>query len=127
APGGRHVWSRGLGGLATWIASRASEARPALAAGDVKVPARDAPRHDEKAQRGELEAQLPVDLLGLEVGLDLLGMVDAARGGELLTRVAALRKQLALELGIIVPPLHIRDDLRLRPGAYRVLLSGVGI
>jgi flagellar biosynthesis protein FlhA len=127
-PGMPHLLFLGLGGLATWIASRAGEGKPAAALTEGKPPARgEAPRHDEKAQRGELEAQLPVDLLGLEVGLDLLGMVDAARGGELLTRVAALRKQLALELGIIVPPLHIRDDLRMRPGAYRVLLSGVVI
>jgi flagellar biosynthesis protein FlhA len=52
-------------------------------------------------------------------------MVDAVRGGELLSRISTLRKQLALELGIIIPPIHIRDDLRLRPGGYRVLLSGV--
>ena len=54
-------------------------------------------------------------------------MVDATRGGELLKRIASLRKQLAGELGIIVPAVHIRDDLRLRPGGYRVLLSGVTI
>ena len=131
-PGMPHVLFLGLGGLATWMATRAADARPAdaaAAAGTPRQPLRaaDAQRHDEKAQRGELEAQLPVELLGLEVGLDLLGMVDAARGGELLTRVAALRKQLALELGIIVPPIHIRDDLRMRPGGYRVLLSGVVI
>jgi flagellar biosynthesis protein FlhA len=129
-PGMPHVLFLGLAGLATWAASRAT---PGGASGDKAAPgkptarANELPRSDEKAQRGELEAALPVELLGLEVGLDLLGMVDAARGGELLTRVAALRKQLALELGIIVPPLHIRDDLRMRPGAYRVLLSGVVI
>ena len=107
-PGMPHLLFLGLGGVATWIASRATDGKALPALPEGKAPARgEAPRHDEKAQRGELEAQLPVDLLGLEVGLDLLGMVDAARGGELLTRVAALRKQLALELGIIVPPLHI--------------------
>ncbi|HSR98019.1 MAG TPA: flagellar biosynthesis protein FlhA [Kofleriaceae bacterium] len=130
-PGMPHLLFLGLGGLATWAASRATEGGAAAAdkPGETRAPARAAEpaRHDEKAHRGELEAALPVELLGLEVGLDLLGMVDAARGGELLTRVASLRKQLALELGIIVPPLHIRDDLRMRPGAYRVLLSGVVI
>jgi len=125
-PGMPHFLFLGLGGLATWAASRATDGAPDAAAGDPhQARATELPRHDEKAHRGELEAALPVELLGLEVGLDLLGMVDAARGGELLTRVAALRKQLALELGIIVPPLHIRDDLRMRPGGYRVLLSGV--
>ena len=125
-PGMPHFLFLALGGLATWGASRATDGEPVAAAGDPhQARATELPRHDEKAHRGELEAALPVELLGLEVGLDLLGMVDAARGGELLTRVAALRKQLALELGIIVPPLHIRDDLRMRPGGYRVLLSGV--
>jgi flagellar biosynthesis protein FlhA len=128
-PGMPHLLFLGLGGLATWAASRASDGAPDDKPSDARTPARTAEpqRHDEKAHRGELEAALPVELIGLEVGLDLLGMVDAARGGELLTRVASLRKQLALELGVIVPPLHIRDDLRMRPGAYRVLLSGVVI
>jgi flagellar biosynthesis protein FlhA len=129
-PGMPHVLFLGLAGLATWAATRAMGEGGTGLAGDKAAPGKPAgrahePRNDEKSHRGELEAALPVELLGLEVGLDLLGMVDAARGGELLTRVAALRKQLALELGIIVPPLHIRDDLRMRPGAYRVLLSGV--
>ena len=128
-PGMPHLLFLGLGGLATWAATRATDGVPAAQPGETRAPARPAEpqRHDEKAHRGELEAALPVELLGLEVGLDLLGMVDAARGGELLTRIASLREQLALELGIIVPPIHIRDDLRMRPGAYRVLLSGVVI
>jgi flagellar biosynthesis protein FlhA len=131
-PGMPHLLFLALGGVATWAASRATDGAPAAAQTETRAPARPAEArsggaHDEKAHRGELEAALPVELLGLEVGLDLLGMVDAARGGELLTRIASLRKQLALELGIIVPPIHIRDDLRMRPGAYRVLLSGVVI
>lgn len=79
---------------------------------------------DPAAQRAELESMLPVDLLSLEVGLDLLPLVDASREGELLGRIAALRKQIALDLGVIVPPVHVQDNLRLRPGAYRILVSG---
>ncbi|MGN6109516.1 MAG: flagellar biosynthesis protein FlhA [Kofleriaceae bacterium] len=130
-PGMPHLLFFALGALALWAASRASEGAAAATAqaspGMARAPgaAGEPPILDERAQRGELEAALPVDLLTLEVGLDLLGMVDATRGGELLTRIASLRKQLALELGVIIPPLHIRDDLRLRPGGYRVLLSGV--
>jgi flagellar biosynthesis protein FlhA len=135
-PGMPHLLFIGLGALAGWISTRATdgkgESEKTTDAGGKPLPAGrgaakqlEAPKHDEKAHRSELEAALPVELLSLEVGLDLLGMVDAARGGELLTRVASLRKQLALELGLIVPPLHIRDDLRMRPGGYRVMLSGV--
>jgi flagellar biosynthesis protein FlhA len=87
-----------------------------------------APRADGPAeQKAEIEHLLPVDLLGLDVGLDLIPMLAAARGGELLGRIAALRKQMALELGFIVPPAHVRDDLRLRPGAYRILISGTKV
>ena len=127
-PGMPHILFIGLGIVAALAANKVKEGEktadgeapaPGVKIGDVTRPA------DERAQRGEIEAALPVELLTLEVGLDLLGTVDAARGGELLTRIASLRKQLALELGVIVPPLHIRDDLRMRPGAYRVLLSGV--
>ncbi len=127
-PGMPHILFIGLGLIVALAGSKVKEGTqpaegeapaPGVKVGDVTRPA------DERAQRGEIEAALPVELLTLEVGLDLLGTVDAARGGELLTRIASLRKQLALELGVIVPPLHIRDDLRMRPGAYRVLLSGV--
>ena len=84
-----------------------------------------APTRNRSAARSK--PPCPSSCSSLEVGLDLLNMVDATRGGELLKRIASLRKQLAGELGIIVPAVHIRDDLRMRPGAYRVLLSGVTI
>jgi flagellar biosynthesis protein FlhA len=134
-PGMPHILFLILGGGFGLAASRVKETAgtedaglPVAARGKPGAPATAAaPGADDKSQRGELEAMLPVELLSLEVGLDLLGMVDASRGGELLKRVASLRKQLASDLGVIVPPMHIRDDLRLRPGGYRVLLSGVPI
>jgi flagellar biosynthesis protein FlhA len=131
-PGMPHVVFLALAGIAAWAASKA----PATAATDTaeaaqpakaREAAAKAPENSERAHREEIEATLPVELLTLEVGLDLLGMVDAQRGGELLARITATRKQLALDLGIIIPPIHIRDDLRMRPGAYRLLISGVPI
>ena len=83
--------------------------------------------NDPAAQKAEIESLMPVELLTVEVGLDLLPMVDAAKNGELLSRIASLRKQVALELGVVVPPIHVRDDLRLRPGAYKILISGVKV
>jgi len=132
-PGMPHFLFLGLGGLAAWASTKAKDGSSPSVANDNEAPIGkqtkpgDPLRPDEKVHRGEIEAALPVELLGLEVGLDLLGMVDANRGGELLKRIASLRKQLASELGVIVPPVHVRDDLQLRPGAYRVLLSGVPI
>jgi flagellar biosynthesis protein FlhA len=90
-----------------------------------------APRPDaaaEPAQKRsaaeEIDDALVVDILALELGYELIAMVDAARGGTLLDRVASLRKELAADCGIVVPPIHVSDNLSLAPGGYRVLLSG---
>jgi flagellar biosynthesis protein FlhA len=72
----------------------------------------------------EVDAALALDLLGLEVGYELVSTVDATRGGTLLDRMAMLRQQAARELGIVVPPVHVSDNLQLPPGAYRVLVLG---
>jgi len=69
----------------------------------------------------------PLDALGLEVGYGLIPLVDSAQGGELLHRIKALRHQLASELGFIVPAIHIRDNLKLKPDEYNVLLKGIEI
>jgi flagellar biosynthesis protein FlhA len=127
-PGMPHVLFLSLAGLAAFGSRKATDGVAPVAHAEDATSAKSGDvKNDERAQRGEIEAALPVQLLQLEVGLDLLNMVDAARGGELLSRISTLRKQLALELGIIIPPIHIRDDLRLRPGQYKVLLSGVVI
>jgi flagellar biosynthesis protein FlhA len=77
-----------------------------------------------QTERERIEELLPVELVELEVGYDLVGLIDGANGGELVERVAAIRRNLATELGIIVPAVHIRDNLRLRPGVYRLMVSG---
>lgn len=83
----------------------------------------------EKAKPGQekLENLLQVDTLELEVGYGLINIVDADQNGDLLERITNIRKQFALDYGIIVPPLRIRDNLELRPGDYQVLLKGVQI
>jgi len=75
----------------------------------------------------EIDAALPVDILALEVGYELVHAVDPQMGGSLVDRIAALRKQLALDLGIVIPPVHVRDNLQLPAGAYRLLLLGTEI
>ena len=127
-PGMPHLLFLSLGGVIAWRARKVTGAAAAPAHADGPVATGKPGAAGAAAPttgKGELEAALPVELLAMEVGLDLLGMVDAGKNGELLRRIATLRKQLATELGILVPPIHIRDDLRLAPGAYRVLLSGV--
>lgn len=70
---------------------------------------------------------VPVDPLGLEVGYGLISLVDTSQGGELLQRIKMLRKQLALEMGFVMPAIHIRDNLQLKPNEYSFLMKGVEI
>jgi flagellar biosynthesis protein FlhA len=69
----------------------------------------------------------PVDVIGLEVGYRLVPLVDRAKGGDLLARIRGIRRKLTQELGFLVQPVHIRDNLELGPNAYRVRLAGVAI
>jgi flagellar biosynthesis protein FlhA len=69
----------------------------------------------------------PVDTLGLEVGYRLIALVDAQRNGDLLGRIKGVRKKFAQDVGFLPPPVHIRDNLDLKPSAYRVSLRGAVI
>ncbi|MEO4027377.1 flagellar biosynthesis protein FlhA [Chromobacterium vaccinii] len=66
-----------------------------------------------------------VDQLGMEVGYRLIPLVDRTQDGELLRRIRGIRKKIAQDLGFLVPPVHIRDNLEIKPNAYRILLKGV--
>ncbi|WP_417223799.1 flagellar biosynthesis protein FlhA [Amphritea sp.] len=70
---------------------------------------------------------MPVDMIGLEVGYRLIPMVDKLQGGQLLNRIKGVRKKLSQDLGFLVPSVHIRDNLDLMPGAYRITLMGVSV
>ncbi len=89
---------------------------PATAGKDAIVPAGE-----------DLSSLLKVDELTLEIGFQLIPMVDEKQGGQMLNRVRAMRRHLAKELGFIVPSVHITDNLRLRPREYVVLLRGIEI
>jgi flagellar biosynthesis protein FlhA len=103
-----------------WLASRAlSRSAPAAAA----APLAEAPA--EKAEKRE--AVEPLDLLALEVGYNLIPLVDASQGGDLLDRIKGLRRTIGEELGFVVPPVRIRDNLELRPSAYTIRLKGMVI
>ena len=69
----------------------------------------------------------PVEPLGLEVGYKLIALVDKAQGGELLARLKGVRRKLTQDLGFLIPAVHVRDNLELAPGAYRVLVHGVPV
>ena len=75
-------------------------------------------------KKENVENMLPLDMIELEVGYSLINVVDASKSGDLLERISSIRKQFALDLGIIVPSVHIRDNLQLAPGEYRFLIKG---
>ena len=69
----------------------------------------------------------PVDIIGLEVGYRLIPLVDRSQGGQMMDRIKGVRKKLSQELGFLIQPVHIRDNLELAPNAYRILLMGVPV
>ena len=104
------------GGLSWLLAKRRRQAQEA------PPPVEAAPA---KPTELSWEDVAPEDVLGLEVGFRLIPMVDARQGGELMARLKGVRKKLTQELGFLVPPVHIRDNLELPPGGYRITLHGV--
>jgi flagellar biosynthesis protein FlhA len=117
-----------LAGLLFWLARRAvrTAARKGEEGGAAAGTAGRPDGRDGRDARDKREDKvtdlLPVETLQLEVGIHLVGLVDAGRGGQLLERISAIRKMMAKELGIVVPPLHVRDNLDLPANDYRLLL-----
>ncbi len=72
----------------------------------------------------KLETLLSVDALQIELGYGLIGLADARKGGDLVERVTGVRKTFAQEMGLIIPPIRLRDNLQLDPNQYRFLLKG---
>lgn len=77
-----------------------------------------------KPQKENIEGLLPLDLIELEVGYSIINVVESTESGDLLERIVSIRKQFALDLGIIIPSIHIRDNLQLAPGEYRIMVKG---
>ncbi len=72
----------------------------------------------------EVQNLLPLDTLELEVGYGLIPLVDESQNGNLLTRIRSIRRQFALDMGVVIPSLHLRDNLQLKPGQYSLLIKG---
>ena len=74
-----------------------------------------------------LQAVIDVDPLGVEVGYGLIALVDEKQGGSLLTRIRAIRRQIASETGVVVPPVRVTDNLQLGPRSYTLLVKGIEV
>ncbi len=106
--------------LISWTLQRRDNAQ-AAAGGEVEQRAAEAtPAHE-----ASWDDVVPLDVLGLEVGYRLIPLVDKTQDGDLLKRIKAIRKKFAQDVGFLPPPVHIRDNLELKPSQYRVLLKGV--
>ncbi len=114
-------------GVIAWKLYKRSLAKPE--SGD---PAAD-PQAAAAATAAQASAELswdelrPIDPLGLEVGYRLIPLVDKNQGGELMARIKGVRRKLTQDIGFLVPPVHIRDNLELSANAYRLLVHGVPV
>jgi flagellar biosynthesis protein FlhA len=121
----------GLGGVLFWLSGRVGESETdqekaggaggksasgegAGGAGGSEGPASEAP----------LEDLLCVDRLGIEIGYRLIGLVEPGRTGGLLDHIRAVRRQFAQSLGVVVPPIRVKDNIQIDPNGYRILLNG---
>lgn len=102
-------------GYAAWALAH----RPVATEAEVQA---EAPTGDGDATWDDLQ---PVDQLGLELGYRLIALVDKTRQGDLLNRIKGVRRKFAQEVGFLPPSVHVRDNLELKPSAYRITLRGV--
>ncbi|WP_421247914.1 flagellar biosynthesis protein FlhA [Aeromonas jandaei] len=126
-PGMPHFAFLSLGGVAAvgawWLLRREKLAAARAAKGELMPANAEQPTHEQKEL--SWDDVMPVDVIGLEVGYQLIPLVDRNQGGELLNRIKGVRKKLSQELGFLVPAVHIRDNLDLAPNQYRITLMGV--
>ncbi len=106
-----------------WMAWKMMEKERQVVAEPVAV----APAPVQESQEASWNDVAPLDVLGLEVGYRMIPLVDKSQDGELLRRIRGIRKKFAQEVGFLVSPVHIRDNLELKPNAYRILLKGVEV
>ncbi|MDA8163590.1 MAG: flagellar biosynthesis protein FlhA [Desulfobacteraceae bacterium] len=125
-PGLPHLPFLALGtmmGGAAYLAFQKQAASRQSAAEEAKQKASEPPAGSPEA----VESLLAMDTLELEVGYGLIPLVDEKQEGDLLERIRAIRRQFAMDMGMIVPPLHVRDNLQLKPDEYVLQLKGIEI
>ena len=119
------------GSAARFVANREIPALAGLGVGGVGTltPVQGGGREPSTlpAERSPVQELLQVDPLELELGYALIPLVDGSQGGDLLDRIRLLRKQAATDLGFLVPPIRIRDDVRLSPSEYTLRVRGTEV
>ena len=110
-----------LGGFA-WLVMRQRRRQESLAVVEEETSA-----PEPELKELSWDDVMPVDRIGLQVGYRLIPLVDKQQGGQLMSRIKGVRKKLSQDLGFLIPPVHIRDNLDLAPNAYRLLVLGVTV
>jgi len=121
-PGMPHVAFLSLGALtaaAAWMLGKSRKMKL-----DAQISSETAPAAPRELSWSDVQQ---ADSIGLEVGYALVALIDAQQGGSLVTRIRGIRKKLTYELGFLIPQVHIRDNLDLRPEAYQIMVNGVVI
>ena len=121
-PGMPHVAFLSLGvltGAVAWMLGKSRNMRR-----DAQVSSETAPAAPRELSWSDVQQ---ADSIGLEVGYALVALIDTQQGGSLVTRIRGIRKKLTYELGFLIPQVHIRDNLDLRPEAYQIMVNGVVI
>lgn len=108
-----------LGFIAFTLAKAAKES--------ANTSTKDAQAKDRAANSEKTTSLLKIDSLAIEIGYGLINLVDVHQGGDFLNRIRSIRKQVAQDMGVIVPPINITDNLKLGPRQYAILLKGVEI
>ena len=121
-PGLPHFSFLLLSGVA-WLVGRMSREMAQV----VEEEAAAAEAASEEESQDQASAIRPLDALELEVGYGLVPMVDASQDGELLERIRSIRRQFAQKMGFVVPPIHIHDNLQLKPYEYNILIRGARV
>ncbi len=121
-PGLPHFAFLLLSGIA-WLVGRMSREMAQV----VEEEAAAAEAAGEEESQDQASAIRPLDTLELEVGYGLVPMVDASQNGELLERIRSIRRQFAQKMGFVVPPIHIHDNLQLKPYEYNILIRGARV
>ncbi len=125
-PGMPHLVFLGIGGLIGYYAWRRMQGAESSAVKSEALVENEAVIESESGDVTWADIE-PVDPLSLEVGYRLIPMVDSQQKGDLLARIRATRRKYAQELGFLIPPVHVRDNLELRPNGYRILLKDVEV
>ena len=112
-----------------WSDPATAEAGKAQGGSRAATPAAGAPAGSGAESRpiDKLETLLKLDVLQIELGYGLVALADSRRGGDLLERVTGVRRQFAQEMGVVIPPIRLRDNLQLEANEYRFLMRGLAV